>query len=314
MPPAVLQALSPTLRRGPAFSAGTHDSDTAGGIAASRHAAQIAPVGGPATSGRSNADSGDSRTSQPDASAGQGTSAVPAAGAPSYAGVADASALTAAGAIGAAASRPASTETVGVPAPVVTLADAADKMMYQVVQTIHSFETAAGPAMEARISDPSIGDVRMVVTGRAGEIVQAELVVRDRITADAMTAAAARMHSSGDELAGVRVTVRTEGGNSSTSSRSGSNPFEAGGWASNGYAAGNGSNGGGNHGHGLGNGDPATAGNGTNGQSGGGSGDVLRATPKPVPPVLPARPEPVGTNQPSPRTSTSRGPSLDVMA
>jgi hypothetical protein len=187
-------------------------------------------------------------------------------------------------------------------------------MMYQVVQTIHSFETAAGPSMEARISDPTIGDVRMVVTGRAGEIVQAELVVRDRITADAMTAAAARMHSSGDELAGVRVTVRAEGGNSSTSGRSGSNPFEAGGWAGNGYAAGNGSNSGGNHGHGLGNGDPATAGNGTNGQSGSGSGDVLRGTPKPVPPALPARSEPGRTGQPSPRTPDSRGPSLDIMA
>jgi hypothetical protein len=228
-----------------------------------------------------------------------------------------ASALTAAGAIGGAALRPASAEIAGIAAPAVTAADAADRLMYQVVQTIHSFQTAAGPAVEARISDPNIGDVRLVVTGRAGEIVQAEVVVRDRVTADAMNAAAVRMRSSGDELAGVSVTVRAESGSSSTSGRSGSNPFEAGGWAGNGYAAG-GSNAGG-HGHGPGNGlasgeTAGATGNGANGQSGSRSGDASHATPKPALPVLPARPEPVRTNSSSPRTPTSRGPSLDVMA
>jgi len=193
----------------------------------------------------------------------------------------------------------------------VDLAEAADKIMNAVLQTVHTYQTSSGPALEARVNDPNLGDVRMIVTGRAGEIVQAELVVRDRFTADAITAAALRMHSSGDELAGVSVTVRAESGSSSTSGRSGSNPFEAGGWAGNSYAAGNGSSGGDNHGHGLGNGDAAGAGNGTNGQSGSGSGDVSRGAPKPA---LTARPEPIRTNQPSPRTPTSRGPSLDVMA
>jgi hypothetical protein len=152
----------------------------------------------------------------------------------------------------------------------------------------------------------------MIVTGRAGEIVQAELVVRDRFTADAITAAAVRMRSSGDELAGVSVTVRAESGNSSTSGRPGSNPFEAGGWAGNGYATA-GSNTGG-HGHGLGNGDPSAAGNGSAGQSGGGRGDTTQIAPKPVLPAIPARPEPAATNLSSPWTPTSRGPSLDVMA
>jgi trimeric autotransporter adhesin len=308
--PAVLQALSPALRRGPAFSSGTHDSDTVSDIAASRTAAPVAPVGGPATSGGSGADSDNSRsTSQSDSAASQAALPLSTSGATTFAGVADASALTATGAIGAAAAQPAPIETVAAAGPAVHLADAADKLMYRVVQTIHSFQTAAGPAIEARVNDPAIGDVRMIVTGRAGEMVQAELVVRDKVTADAMTAAAARMHSSGDELAGVSVTVRTEGGNSSTSGRSGSNPFEAGGWAGTGYAAGNGSGGAGNHGQGLGNGQAAGAG--TGGQPGGGNGNAVSATPKPLPAT---RPEPVRANQPSSGTPTSRGPSLDIMA
>ena len=70
----------------------------------------------------------------------------------------------------------------------------------QVVQTIHTYQTSAGPSLEAHFSDPNFGDVRMIVTGRAGEIVQAQLVVRDRVAADAINTAAARMHAAGDGL------------------------------------------------------------------------------------------------------------------
>jgi hypothetical protein len=182
--------------------------------------------------------------------------------------------------------------------------------MNQVVQTIHTFQTAAGPALEARISDPNLGDVRMVVTGRAGEIVQAQLVVRDRISADAITAAVTRMRAAGDGLAGVNVTVRSEGGNSSTGGRAGSNAFESTGWtAGSGYGAGSGSGANGGHGQSAGNGEAAAAGNGTGGQPGG--GDSSRATPRPATIV---RPEPIRVNQPSSKAPLPGGSSLDIRA
>jgi hypothetical protein len=190
------------------------------------------------------------------------------------------------------------------------LAEAADKLMNQVVQTIHTYQTAAGPSLEARISDPNLGDVRMVVTGRAGEIVQAQLIVRDRVTADAITAAAARMHSTSDALSGVSVSVRSEGGGSATGGRAGSNAFEAAGWtAGGGYGAGTGPDGRGGHGQGVGNQDPAAAGNGTSGQSGRGEGSTQ--TPKPVP--IP-RQETVRTGRSMSRTTLPGGPSLDIRA
>jgi hypothetical protein len=193
-----------------------------------------------------------------------------ASGSPAFA---DASTLTAAGAIGGASSRLSHAESVEGPRSVVGLSDAADKLMNQVIDTIHTFETSAGPALEARISDPDLGDVRMVVTGRAGEIVQAQLVVRDRVTADAITAAAGRMRSGGDALAGVSVTVRTESGNSSMSNRSGGNAFESAGWGSgNGYAAGNGAGTNGSHGRGLGSGEGNATGTTAGSSTGPGSG------------------------------------------
>lgn len=182
--------------------------------------------------------------------------------------------------------------------------------MSQVVQTVHTYQTAAGPSLEARISDPNMGDVRMVVTGRAGEIVQAQLIVRDRVTADAITAAAARMHSSGDALAGVSVSVRSEAGGSATGGRAGSNAFEAAGWtAGGGYGASTGSDGHGSHGQGVGNQDPAAAGNGTPGQSGRGEGSPQ--TPKSIPTP---RPEPARTGRAMSRTALPGGSSLDIRA
>jgi hypothetical protein len=179
--------------------------------------------------------------------------------------------------------------------------------MTQVVQTIHTYQTSAGPSLEAHFSDPNFGDVRMIVTGRAGEIVQAQLVVRDRVAADAINTAAARMHAAGDGLSGVSVTVRSEGG-TSTGGRSGSNAFESAGWASGGgYAAGGGPGGSAGHGQGPGNGEAAVAGNATGGEPGSGS----RGAPKPAPVT---RPEPDRLSRPAPGTSLPGGSSLDIRA
>jgi hypothetical protein len=110
-------------------------------------------------------------------------------------------------------------------------ADAADRLMNQVVQTVRSFQTSAGPSLEARVNDPSLGDVRMIVTGRAGEVVQAQLIVHDPAAADALTQAAARAHATSDALRGVNVTVRSESGGSATGGRTG-NSFDSSAWNS----------------------------------------------------------------------------------
>jgi hypothetical protein len=189
------------------------------------------------------------------------------------------------------------------------LAEAAEKLMNQVVQTVHTYQTTAGPALEAHISDPSLGDVRMVVTGRAGEILQAQLVVRDRIAADAITAAASRMHAAGDALAGVSVSVRSEGGGSAGGGRPGG-AFDGTGWAAaDGYGPGSGPGGNGGHHQGLDQQSAAAAGNGTGAESG--RGDGSRGTPRPAPV---ARPEQAGAVRQIPRMPLPGGPSLDVRA
>jgi hypothetical protein len=222
-----------------------------------------------------------------------------------------ASALSAASAVSGAAPRSAQAGAIVSGNSSVDLADAADKLMNQVVQTIHTYQTAAGPALEARISDPNLGDVRMVVTGRAGEIVQAQLVVQSKTSADAITSAVARMNAAGDGLAGVSVSVRTEGGSTSMGGRAGSNAFEAAGWtAGGGYGAGSGSGAYGGHGQASGNGDPATAaaGNGSGGQPGGG-GSLGPQRPAPT-----TRPEPATPIRPLSRTPLPGGSSLDIRA
>jgi len=128
----------------------------------------------------------------------------------------------------------AGSEAVAAAAGPSSVEESANRIMNQVVQTIRTFQTAAGPSVEARVSDPDLGDVRVIVTGRAGEVVQAQLVCRDRATADALIQATARVHATSDALAGVSVSVRSEGG-STSGERSGRNPFEAAGWTGGGY-------------------------------------------------------------------------------
>ena len=141
------------------------------------------------------------------------------------------------------------------------LVDSADRLMNQVVKTIHTYQTSGGPALEARVSDPVLGDVRVIVTGQAGEIIQAQLVVRDRFTADALLTAAARSHASGEALTGVNVSVRSELGGSWTSNRRSGGAAESMAW---GQSSGSHS-GTGDAGAGRGNepGNPTSGGNGT---------------------------------------------------
>jgi hypothetical protein len=182
--------------------------------------------------------------------------------------------------------------------------------MNQVVQTVHIYQTTAGPSLEARVSDANLGDVRLVVTGRVGEIVQAQLIVHDRATADAITAAASRLSATSDALAGVSVTVRSDGEGSATGGRAGSNAFEAAGWTGGGgYGTGNSSGGNGGHGGGVGDQNAAGAGNGAGG--GAGTGDASRGMPRPAPI---AHPDTARPNLPMPRSPLRGGSSLDIRA
>jgi hypothetical protein len=225
---------------------------------------------------------------------------------------ADPSMLAASGAVAAPSTRVAATEATAVVSQAVDLADAANRLMNQVVGTIHTYQTSAGPALETRISDPVLGDVRVIASGRAGEIVQAQLVVRDRVSVEAISAAVTRMRSTGDGLTGVSVSVRTEGGSTSMGGRAGSNAFEAAGWTAGGEygtASGSGANGG--HGQGSGNGEQATAAGGNGGGSQPGSGDSPRGPHRSVPAT---RPESTTTTRPLPRTPLRGGSSLDIRA
>ena len=274
-------------RGGPSFATAAYASEGSVTAATTGRSTGLAPVAGAASTGPpAGGSDGSSSTSQSETAKDAVVANTPGASATggNASASAAASAVSGAAVVAGSASRAAQAETVVGDRSPVDLADAADRLMNQAVQTIHTYRTAAGPSLEARISDPSFGDVRLVVTGRAGEIVQAQLVVRDRIAADAITAAVARMHASGDALAGVSVTVRSEGGGSATNGRAGGYAFEAAGWAAgNGYGAGGESR----------------------------SGDGSRETQKPAPVALPDAARP---NRPMPRMPLPGGQSLDVRA
>jgi hypothetical protein len=189
------------------------------------------------------------------------------------------------------------------------LADSADRLMNQVIKTIHTYQTSAGPSLEARVSDPVLGDVKVIVTGQAGEIVQAQLVVRDRATADALLTATARSQASGEALSGVNVSVRSESGGSWTSNgRSGGSAADSTGWgqAAGSHAGpGDGSAGRGSDAAGLAGGGHGT-GSGPSANGSHGSGQTPTTAPRHTPPT-PVR-------QPNARLSRSGGSSLDVRA
>ena len=218
------------------------------------------------------------------------------------------------GAQGAAAPRPTSSEAVTVAGGPSMLAESAEKLMGQVVQTIRTFQTSDGPRVEARVSDPTLGEVTLIVTGRAGEVVQAQLFARDRASADALSQAAFRINSTGNALAGVSVTVRSESGGGATTGGRAGNSFEAGGWTSTaGNGAGNGQSGRGDHGDGVGSQNTGGAGSGPGNGAGPDLGTGRQSSDTAHSgPVL----RPVGTRVTNsmPRSPLPGGSSVDIRA
>jgi trimeric autotransporter adhesin len=294
---------------GPSFSA--FASESASPVGGPRGSTVVAQVGSAASTGTASGGSDGASSSGSDPStASLGNAPVAPGGTGNTSFSAAASVVAGAATVANPATGIAQANGILGAASPVDLVDAAEKLMNQAVQTIHSYQTAAGPSVEARINDPNFGDVRVIVTGRAGEIVQAQLIVRDRVSADAITAAAARMHATGDALAGVSLSVRSEAGGSSTNGRAGSNAFESAGWAAGGgYGAGSGSGSNGGHGPGLGNQNAAASGNGTGSESRGGG--ASHEPPKPAPGAVPATAAP---HSPIARAPRQGGSSLDVRA
>jgi hypothetical protein len=184
--------------------------------------------------------------------------------------------------------------------------------MSQVVQTLHTYQTSGGPAIEARISDPNLGDVKLVVTGRAGEILQAQLIVGDRTSADALTAAAARVHATSDALAGVNVTVRSEASGSWTAGgRNGGSDAEA--WMAGNRSGASGSN------PGDGRANQGAAGGASSGSASGGGGAPMGLPSEGSRGSRPAASpfdlaHSVDTGRTTPRPPLSSGSSIDIRA
>ncbi|HEX8939078.1 MAG TPA: hypothetical protein VF763_02855 [Candidatus Limnocylindrales bacterium] len=89
-------------------------------------------------------------------------------------------------------------------------AAAADRVLGLAIDHLRAFQTGQGPAVETRLDHPELGPVRLLVAGRIGERVQAELVAADPAAARALVHAVERF-GAGAGLSGIDVRVRAEG-------------------------------------------------------------------------------------------------------
>jgi len=126
-----------------------------------------------------------------------------------------------------------------------------DRLLSRVIERIRTVSSSSRPALEARLHDPELGTIRVLVAGRAGEVVRAELFVADQRIADAFSRAVDRS-STGHGLAGIDLRIRTDSmGFDAGATGSGSTPDRGGrdggpsGWAGAGADAGGGFRGGG---------------------------------------------------------------------
>jgi hypothetical protein len=104
----------------------------------------------------------------------------------------------------------AGTVATGTTATETAVADV-EHLLDRVVHQIRTLGTSSDPALEARLQDPELGSVRVLVAGRTGEIVRAEVFVADQSIADALTRAVDRTATS-HGLAGIDLRIRTEPG------------------------------------------------------------------------------------------------------
>jgi hypothetical protein len=88
-------------------------------------------------------------------------------------------------------------------------ADAADRVLGQVIDRMRAFSTDGTPGLETRFEDPQLGTLRLIVSGRAGDTVQAEIVAVDARSAEAIGRAIERAATTSAALHGITLQVRT---------------------------------------------------------------------------------------------------------
>ena len=103
----------------------------------------------------------------------------------------------------------------------------ADRLLDQVIGQIRLHGGNVVPSLETRLHDPQLGSLRLVLLGRAGETIHAELIAADPATADAISRAADRAIAGSLSLAGIDLRIRSEGGSFQANAGNHGRPDEA---------------------------------------------------------------------------------------
>jgi hypothetical protein len=167
----------------------------------------VAPAAGPADDQAATpAERGRSRAATRATASTAGASAVAIAAAPGASTAADA-AVAATAAIAAVDGPDGSVAALDV----AVAAGPADRVVAEALNRIRTTVQAGVPGLESRIDDPQLGSIRVLVSGRPGETIRAELVAADPAAARELTAALERAVAGGATLpAGVDLHVRTD--------------------------------------------------------------------------------------------------------
>jgi hypothetical protein len=90
-------------------------------------------------------------------------------------------------------------------------AAAAELVIGQIVDRLRTFRADGAPAVETRFEDPQLGEIRLVITGHAGETLRAELVASSSQAADALGRALVHVTAAGglDPLRQIDLRIRT---------------------------------------------------------------------------------------------------------
>jgi len=100
-------------------------------------------------------------------------------------------------------------EAIATAAADGTDAGAADRVLGQVVDRLRSFSTDGTPGLATRFDDPDLGMIQLVVSGKAGDTIRAELVTTDARSAEAIGRAIERAMATNIGLHGISLAVRT---------------------------------------------------------------------------------------------------------
>jgi hypothetical protein len=132
------------------------------------------------------------------------------------------SAIHVAGATRAAGGADAATASDAAERPRVIDPANVDRLIDQVIDRARLHATGGTPGLESRFHDPQLGDLRLVVVGRPGDLIRAELFAADPLAAEALSRAADRAATGPAGLAGIQLHIRTEAGSAASTAQNGS--------------------------------------------------------------------------------------------